>query len=205
MRCFLSLAALAASFALAAPQAAAEPYPYLGRIQLTASNFCPRGWAPANGQLISIGHRNLFAVIGTIYGGDGRHTFALPDLRGRTMIGSGTGPNLPPRRIGESGGVGAIDLDVAHMPSHTHRVIGSTGVPATGSPLGAAFPTSPNANRPIYTSSSENTVGMANGVLGHSGAVPARLDLAQPSLGLMHCIAILGEFPNRTGEEEDAQ
>jgi hypothetical protein len=79
--------------------------PTIGEISMFGGNFAPRGWALCNGALLPISqYTALFSILGTTYGGDGRTTFALPDLRGRAPIHSGTGPGLSPRRLGEKGG-----------------------------------------------------------------------------------------------------
>lgn len=101
----LAAAALGPAFALTPSTATAGPDEYLGEIITVGYNFCPRGTAQANGQLMPIAqYTALFSLYGTIYGGDGRTTFALPDLRGRMMVGEGTGPGLSNRRQGERAG-----------------------------------------------------------------------------------------------------
>ena len=95
--------------------------PFLAEIIMFGSNFAPRGWAFCDGQLLPIqNHQALFSLIGTIYGGDGRTTFALPDLRGRTAIHPGNGPGLSSRRLGEKGGTETNTLNVTQLPSHSH-------------------------------------------------------------------------------------
>jgi len=97
--------------------------PFIGEISLFAGNFAPRDWAFCDGQLLPINqHEALFSLLGTTYGGDGRTTFALPDLRGRTAIHPGTGPGLTSRYLGERIGVEQVALTVAQMASHTHIV-----------------------------------------------------------------------------------
>ena len=82
------------------------PEPFVGEIRMFAGNFAPRGWAFCDGQLLAISQNDaLFSVIGTLYGGDGRTTFALPDLRGRVPIHAGQGPGLSERPLGSKGGV----------------------------------------------------------------------------------------------------
>gem|GEM_PF-2520126 len=99
----LMIATITASIFASCAGARAEPF--LGQIMITGSNFCPRGWVEANGQLVAISTNNaLFSLYGTIYGGDGRTTFALPDLRGRVPIHKGEGPGLSPRSIGSAAG-----------------------------------------------------------------------------------------------------
>ncbi len=100
----------------------------LGEVVLFGGNFAPRGWAEANGQVLQIAdHTALYAQLGTRYGGDGRTTFALPDLRGRTAIGDGAGPGLTPRTLGQKVGVESVSLTPDNLPAHDH------GLPAGGS------------------------------------------------------------------------
>ena len=95
--------------------------PFLGQIVLFAGNFAPRGWALCEGQLLPISQYSaLFSILGTIYGGDGRTTFALPDLRGRAAISSGRGPGLSDRRLGSRSGQEVHTLTISEMPSHNH-------------------------------------------------------------------------------------
>ncbi|RIJ24430.1 phage tail protein [Henriciella barbarensis] len=102
----IAAAALTTLAMTAAPTAHAGPDEYLGEIITVGFNFCPRGTMEADGSLLPIYENTaLFSLIGTYYGGDGRTTFALPDLRGRTMIGAGQGAGLSLRQIGQTGGM----------------------------------------------------------------------------------------------------
>jgi microcystin-dependent protein len=95
--------------------------PFLGEISMFAGNFAPRGWALCDGQLLAISQNSaLFSILGTTYGGDGRTTFGLPDLRGRFAIGAGTGPGLSNRRLGDEYGSSTHTLSVAELPAHQH-------------------------------------------------------------------------------------
>jgi microcystin-dependent protein len=95
--------------ATAAPTAHAGPDEYLGEVITVGFNFCPRGTMEADGRLLPINENTaLFSLFGTMYGGDGRTTFALPDLRGRTIIGAGQGPGLPNYTIGQTGTTGTL-------------------------------------------------------------------------------------------------
>jgi len=97
--------------------------PLLAEIMLFAGNFAPRGWAFCDGQLLPIvQNAALFSLLGTTYGGDGRTTFALPDLRGRTAIHPGTGAGLSTRRLGERGGSETNTLTIMQMPVHNHTI-----------------------------------------------------------------------------------
>jgi len=94
---------------------------FLGSITMFGGNFAPRGWAFCDGQLLPISsNQALFSLLGTIYGGDGRTTFALPDLRGRVPMHAGNGPGLSSRPLGSKGGAERVTLTVAEMPSHNH-------------------------------------------------------------------------------------
>lgn len=102
-------AALTGALIAAAPAAHAGPEEYLGEIITVGFNFCPRGTLEADGRLLPISENTaLFSLLGTMYGGDGRTTFALPDLRGRTIIGAGQGPGLPNYAIGQTGTTGTL-------------------------------------------------------------------------------------------------
>ncbi|MCB0630228.1 MAG: phage tail protein, partial [Lewinella sp.] len=101
--------------------------PFLGQIQPFGFNFPPRGWAFCDGQLLAISSNTaLFSLLGTMYGGDGRTTFALPDLRGRSIVHIGTGPGLSHITQGEKGGRENVTLTTANMPSHNHAVRATT-------------------------------------------------------------------------------
>jgi microcystin-dependent protein len=97
--------------------------PIIGQLMLFAGNFAPRGWAFCNGQLLSIAQNSaLFSLLGTTYGGDGRNTFGLPDLRGRVPIGMGQGPGFANIQQGEMAGSPTVTLTAAQMPQHNHAV-----------------------------------------------------------------------------------
>ncbi len=96
---------------------------YTGEIRIFGGNFAPQNWAFCNGQLLSIASNStLFAIIGNTYGGDGKTTFALPNLSGRAAIHQGTGAGLTPRNIGTTGGSATVTLLTTEMPSHHHLV-----------------------------------------------------------------------------------
>ncbi len=104
---------------------------YLGQIMAWGPNFAPRNWAFCNGQLMSINaNPALYSLLGTMYGGDGRSTFGVPNLQGRVAMGAGNGVGLTPRRQGEYGGQETVQLSIAEMPAHTHA---ATSTPAGGS------------------------------------------------------------------------
>ena len=98
--------------------------PFIAEIIMFGGNFAPRSWAFCDGQLLPISQNTaLFSLLGTIYGGDGRTTFALPDLRGRVPMHQGNGPGLTPRNLGSKGGEENVALNQQQMPSHTHAAV----------------------------------------------------------------------------------
>ncbi len=104
-KCGAVLATLLSSIGLANSASAQAYEPFIGEVRSFGFNFCPRSWAPADGQLLPINQNQaLFSLFGTMYGGDGRTTFGLPDLRGRVALHTGTGPGLNPYKVGQKGG-----------------------------------------------------------------------------------------------------
>lgn len=111
--------------------------PFIAQIVMFGGNFAPRGWAFCDGQLLAIStNQALFSILGTTYGGDGRTTFALPDLRGRYAMHPGTGPGLSPRQLGQRGGSETNTLTTQNMPAHNHAAT----VHASGNPADSANP-----------------------------------------------------------------
>ncbi len=125
---------------------------YIGEVRAMGYNFCPRGWLEANGALLPISQNSaLFSLYGTTYGGDGRTTFGIPALRGRTIIGYGQGPGLQNYTWGQKAGAERIQLANEQLPYHQHvggthqhalaphghaaTMRASSGAPATGDPL----------------------------------------------------------------------
>src|ERR1700722_20828960 len=111
---------------------------FVGEIRIVGFNFAPVGWATCDGQLMPISQNTaLFSLLGTFYGGDGKTTFALPDLRGRVAVGQGQGPGLSPYDIGEVLGVEAVTLLGSQIASHTHPFSAVAAQAATNAPNGA--------------------------------------------------------------------
>lgn len=174
-------------------------YPFLGDIMIVGFNFCPRGWAEAAGQLLSISQNQaLYSLLGTQFGGDGRTTFALPDLRGRLTLGQGAGPGLTSRQIGQRIGTETKVMTQATMPTHSHTVNANNldgDRPGPGNKLLAAAPTGGTGNETIYSQASPN-VTMNPQMIGGSGA-SAAINTQDPSLALYHCISMQGAYPSR--------
>jgi len=164
--------------------------PFLSEIRIMSFGFPPKGWALCNGQLLPINQNQaLFSLLGTTYGGDGRVNFALPDLRGRTPIHTGSGHTL-----GERGGEQAHTLTLGELPAHTHALNGSSGnganTPSNTTVLGTSNPQS------VYGGPS-NLASMDSRSISNVGGSQAHLNM-QPLLTLSFCIALQGIFPSQT-------
>ena len=172
--------------------------PWIGEIALVGYTFCPRGWTEAAGQLLPIAqYQALFSLYGTIYGGDGRTTFGLPDLRGRAAVGQGTGPGLTNRPMGQKGG---SETNPLTMPRHNHGVTvqinGTTGVGNSPTPAGNL--NALNASQLNYASGSG--VAMATNaatVTQTDQGGGADVNNMQPFQVLRYCVSLTGIFPSR--------
>ncbi|MDN3202502.1 phage tail protein [Algoriphagus sediminis] len=178
--------------------------PTLAEIRIFAGNFAPRGWAFCQGQLLPISQNQaLFSLLGTIYGGDGRTTFALPDLRGRFPNSQGQGPGLSNIRQGENAGIERKALNVTEMPLHNHAMVAnnttaSTSDPSTGAPAQAQTEAE-RGQTPIPVDIYANTPNaqMAPDALSQVGG-GQQIDVRNPFLGLHYIIALQGVFPSRS-------
>jgi microcystin-dependent protein len=163
--------------------------PFLSEIRLMSFNFAPKGWAMCNGQLLPINQNQaLFALLGTTFGGDGRTTFALPDLRGRVPIHEGAGFTL-----GQKGGEQAHTLSISELPSHTHFANASNNAGSTNATSGNVLGnSSPNSLfGPV-----QNLGAMTPATVANVGGSQAHLNM-QPYLTLTFCIALQGIFPSQ--------
>lgn len=168
--------------------------PFLGEIQMVGFNFAPRGWAFCNGSLLSIAQNDaLFALLGTIYGGDGQTTFALPDLRGRIPLNQGQGPGLTNRVIGEAGGAESVTLIEGQMPAHSHQMWIATNGTRTSAANGNLLA---GGEADIYSRSATPSVGLAPSQLASAGSSLPH-DNMQPVLAVNFIISLEGIFPSR--------
>jgi microcystin-dependent protein len=166
--------------------------PFLGEIRIVGFNFAPRGWAFCDGQILPINtNQSLYSLLGTTYGGDGRTSFALPDLRGRTPFHVGDGYSL-----GQKGGAETVTLNVNELGAHNHALKGSSAPADKWAPAAnRTLATGTDATDPLYKVSGSLT-GMNSGVVTHVGGSQAHNNM-QPSLVVSFCIALLGLFPSR--------
>ena len=168
---------------------------FLGEIRMFAGNFAPYGWAFCQGQLLPIAQNQaLFSLLGTTYGGDGRTTFALPDLRGRVPVGFGQGPGLSNREIGEKFGSELVTLNINQMPSHNHTVNAVTTEGNQNLPTNS-LPANTKALDKEYSDANANTTMKATMVNPTGGNQP--FGVTQPSLGVNFIIALQGIYPSR--------
>lgn len=170
--------------------------PFLAEIKIFAGNFAPHGYAFCNGQLLPIAQNTaLFSLIGTTYGGDGRSTTALPDLRGRAPMHPGRGPGLTSRRLGEQSGVETVTLTEAQLPNHSHTPRAAEDRGEDDEPVNA-FPAAGTPGAPFYKASPAALVDMAPQALPAVGGGLPHNNM-QPYLTLNFIIALVGLYPSR--------
>ena len=177
--------------------------PYLGEIDEFGFNFAPRGWNLCDGQILAISqYTALFSLLGTTFGGDGRTTFALPDLRSRSTCHVGSGPGLEPERWGEKSGGYETTLTLSNLAYHNHTLMGSNEVYNAGLPTNALYGTSPDDGRggplyPIYNIGGTVNLTMHTNILANTGGnIP--FNILNPYEGIYTAIAMVGVFPSRS-------
>jgi microcystin-dependent protein len=169
--------------------------PFLGEIRSFGFGYPPVGWMLCDGSVLAISQNTaLFAILGTLYGGDGARTFALPDLRGRNAIGMGTGPGLSARVIGQTGGAVQHTLLEAEAPAHVHT-LQATAAATTGTPGPGTLPADTGTAGAAYKAPG-TVVAMAPGLLSAAGGGQPH-ENRQPALGLNYAICTNGIFPTR--------
>lgn len=172
----------------------------IGEIRMFGGNFAPRGWALCEGQLLAISsNQALFSILGTTYGGDGKTTFGLPDLRGRFPLQPGTGPGLRTHRLGEKGGHETTTLTNANLPAHTHEV-----TPMCSAGLGDQ--TKPVSNVPAVVKAGDGNALGAYAAKGTDTMAPITskasgggqsFDNLPPYIGIHFIICLVGIYPSR--------
>jgi microcystin-dependent protein len=175
----------------------------MSEIRMFAGNFAPRAWAYCQGQLLAISTNSaLFSLIGTTYGGDGRTTFALPNLAGRAAVGTGNGPGLSYVNLGEMDGTETVTLLQQNLPVHNHAASGiyhpyaNNGQGDETNPGGGYMSSSTSGD--LYASSSNTAMGSTNATvtLGLSGSTMPHQNM-QPYLGMNYIICMQGIYPSR--------
>lgn len=168
--------------------------PFIGEIALVGFNFAPQGWATCSGQLLPISQNSaLFSLIGTTFGGDGQQTFALPDLRGRRIVGAGQLPGGSSYVLGQQGGEEVVTLTVQQLPQHSH-VANANAAPGTALSPAGNFWASQNATA-LY-SNAPALVDMSPVLIGNSGGNQPH-DNMQPYLVMNYIIALEGIYPSQ--------
>lgn len=171
--------------------------PFIGEIRMFGGNFAPRAWALCDGQLLTIVQNDaLYSLLGTIYGGDGRTTFALPDMRGRIPLHKGQGLGLSNRPLGQNAGQEDVNLTTDQLPVHNHGFHASTGPADSGYPAGQLVAdTTPDsvyndAGTDTGAAMPANTVSNVGGGQTHPNMMPFQC--------VNFIIALFGIYPSRS-------
>lgn len=167
--------------------------PYIGEIRMFAGNFAPAGWALCNGQLLAVSSNDaLFSLIGTTYGGDGRTTFGLPEMRGRIAVHAGSSPGGSTYQLGARSGAERVTLTTPQLPSHSHTPLGQS---ANGSaaPTGGFWAASTTQN--IYSDQAP-ALDMNPAAIANTGGGQPHENM-MPCLGINFIIALFGIYPSR--------
>ncbi len=176
----------------------AQADPFIGQVSIFAGNFAPRSWALCDGQLLAISQNTaLFSILGTTYGGDGRTTFGLPDMKGRDWVHPGSGAGLPTVRLGEKAGSWTTTLNINQIPSHTHALRADNQTAPTIDPT-VNFP-SGNALSSTWTriySTGTADVSMDSSSIANAGGSQAH-NIKDAYLAMNCIIALQGTFPSR--------
>jgi microcystin-dependent protein len=168
--------------------------PFVGEIRMFAGNFAPQGWAYCDGQLLAVSQNDaLFSLFGTIYGGDGRTTFGLPDLRGRIPIHAGSGPGLTPRTLGSKSGAENVTVTVNQLPSHTHPMQATEELADSPNPGGQIAARSTTVDLYINENPSSNLAATSITSTGGSQSHPNIM----PFLCVHFIVALFGVYPSR--------
>ena len=168
--------------------------PFVGEIRMFAGNFAPQGWAFCDGQLLAVSQNDaLFSLFGTIYGGDGRTTFGLPDLRGRVPVHAGHGPGLSERRLGSKLGEEQVTLTTNQLPTHTHALQASGDLGGRSTAQDNLLARSTNID--LYTGNAPDA-SLAGAAIANSGDSQPHTNL-MPTLCINFIVALVGIYPSR--------
>lgn len=171
--------------------------PFVAEIRIFPFNFAPKGWAFCNGQLLPISQNTaLFSLLGTYYGGDGKSTFALPDMQGNAPIHAGQGAGLSEYFLGQLSGTTDVALLISEIPLHPHT-LQAFATPADLKEPQAGAVLTRTQNGALYNTTISNFVTMAPQALTPTGGSLPHNNM-MPYLTLNFCIALQGVFPPRT-------
>jgi microcystin-dependent protein len=173
--------------------------PFVAEVRIFGFNFAPKGWAFCAGQLLPLSQNTaLFSLLGTTYGGDGRSTFALPNMQGNAPMHPGQGPGLSLHDLGETGGSQTVTLLQSELPSHPHNVMVDNLFDGTQpSPGPTAAYAKASTGTPYSDKTTQGVIGLnANAIAPAGGNQPH--NNMMPYLTLNFCIALQGVFPPRT-------
>ena len=172
---------------------------FLGEIQIFGFNFAPNNWAFCDGSLMALNqYTALFSLLGTVYGGDGKSTFGLPNLQGQAACATGTGPGLSNYDLGETFGSESVTLLQNEIPSHTHTAnifLQNDVTKRISSPVANCSPVAPTGATPFTKSQASNGT-FAQSFIGPNVGGQAHSN-QQPYLAVNFCIALQGTFPQR--------
>lgn len=168
--------------------------PFIGTVRYFGFNFAPRGWAHCDGQLVAVNQNEaLFSLLGTTYGGDGRTTFGLPDMRGRLPLHQGSGPGLTPHAMGQKSGAERVTVTASQI-GHSHSLRGSVATGNQSTPAGNALADDTGDN--TYRNEAPG-VTMSAGSIGTSAGGGLSHENRPPFLGTYCNIALVGIYPSR--------
>ncbi|HEX8457836.1 MAG TPA: tail fiber protein [Pyrinomonadaceae bacterium] len=171
--------------------------PFVAEIRIFPFNFAPKGWAWCNGQLLPLSQNTaLFSLLGTTYGGDGKSTFALPDLEGSAPMHPGQGSGLSLHDLGETGGSETVTLLLSEIPLHPHALMANTTTGTKSTPAGNSLARTSGATPYLPTTGSPATTLMAPQAVTVTGSSQPHNNM-QPYLTFYFCIALQGVFPPR--------
>jgi microcystin-dependent protein len=171
---------------------------FLGQVIAVGFNFAPQGWVLCNGQLLSIAENSaLFQLLGTTYGGDGINTFGVPDLRGRSPLGQGSGPGLPPAVLGQMAGTESVTLTVQQIANHTHPLLASSAQGAASKPTTASVLANQANTQVSMYGSVAATVSLSPAAIGSVGSSLPH-ENRQPYNTVNYIISTVGIFPSQS-------
>lgn len=172
--------------------------PFLAEIRILPCNFAPKGWAFCDGQILPLSQNTaLFSLLGTTYGGDGKSTFALPNIQGSAPMHPGQGPGLSLYVLGEIGGSETVTLLQSEIPTHTHSMRAHNADPADAQNPSSATSLAQSSQGNAYNPTTTNLINLAPQTLAPAGGSLPHNNM-MPYLTLNFCIALQGVYPPRT-------